>query len=166
MRLTPQITDSSPNVAMNSLTSCAGPLRTCSEALKSGASNITCAAATPANAPRSCAKRYAGTSRHDSPPSIASASVTAGLKWAPLIGPKVRISATRPAPVAMVLASKASAMLPAASRSAMIPEPTTVASKSAVPTASATTRRASGDFIAREPRPRRQRGRWTHSAAD
>ena len=39
-------------------------------------------------------------------PWTASASVTAGLKWAPEIGPKARISATSAAPVASVFASK------------------------------------------------------------
>src|SRR3569623_1884619 len=66
--------------------------------------------------------------------------VTAGLKRAPEIGPKVRISATSPAPVASELASKAKAPLPSASRSPMMPEPPTVASNSAVPTASAVAR--------------------------
>src|SRR6187402_3460152 len=62
--------------------------------------------------------------------------VTTGLKCAPLIGPNVEISATSPAPVAMVLANSAIATFPAASRSSMMPEPTTVASRNAVPTAS------------------------------
>src|SRR5688572_11060497 len=57
--------------------------------------------------------------------------------------PNIRISATSPAPVAIVLASSAIATLPPASRSAMIPEPTTTASSSAVPSPSATSRRAS-----------------------
>src|SRR5580692_11439155 len=74
------------------------------------------------------------------PPCMASASVTAGLKWAPEIGASARISATKAAPVAMELASKASATFPPASRSAMIPEPTTAISRNAVPRASVTAR--------------------------
>src|SRR5688500_12986984 len=71
----------------------------------------------------------------------ASARVTAGLKCAPEIGPNVRISATSAAPVAIVLASSAIASLPPASLSAMMPEPTTVASSIAVPSASERARR-------------------------
>ena len=65
----------------------------------------------------------------------------AGLKCAPEIGPNARMSATSAAPVASVFASSASATFPPASRSPMMPEPTTAASSIAVPTASATARR-------------------------
>ncbi len=40
-RLQPQMTESSPNVATNSLNSCAAPARTCWDAEKSGSPNIT-----------------------------------------------------------------------------------------------------------------------------
>src|SRR4051812_29932944 len=60
---------------------------------------------------------------------------------APLIGPNARISAISAPAVARVFASSASATFPPASRSAMTPLPTTVASSSAVATISATTRR-------------------------
>src|SRR6185369_5841169 len=76
----------------------------------------------------------------------ASASVTAGLKCPPEIGPNVRMRATSAAPVARVLAKRAIAVLPAASRSPIIPEPTTAASNIAVPVASATTRFGNGWF--------------------
>jgi len=59
---------------------------------------------------------YTGTSRQASPPWLASAIVTAGLKWAPEIAPKVMIKATSPAPVAIVFASNAIATLPPARR--------------------------------------------------
>ena len=51
-RAHPQITARSPKVATNSLNICAGPWRAWREAKKTGSSNITCAAATPANAPK------------------------------------------------------------------------------------------------------------------
>jgi hypothetical protein len=47
------------------------------------------------------------------------------------------MSATRAAPVAMVFSSKASETFPEESLSAMMPDPTTAASKKAVPIASA-----------------------------
>src|SRR5438105_1244661 len=75
------------------------------------------------------------------PPAAASAKVTAGFMCAPLIGPKVRISATSAPPVASALASSATARFPPARRSAMIPLPTTAASSSAVARLSATNRR-------------------------
>src|SRR5207244_2853240 len=50
------------------------------------------------------------------------------------------MSATSAAPVAMVFASSASATFPADKRSAIIPEPTTAATRNAVPRNSAATR--------------------------
>src|SRR6478672_6992106 len=69
------------------------------------------------------------------------ASVTAGLKCAPEMGPNVKIRVTSIAPVAAVLASKAMATLPPASFSPMIPEPTIAARSKPVPKASAARRR-------------------------
>src|SRR5260370_41976957 len=74
----------------------------------------------------------------------ASARVTAGLKGAPEIGPSARIKQINAAPVASVLASSAKATIPPASLSPLIPEPTTVARRKAVPRASATARRGRG----------------------
>src|ERR1700688_1647389 len=78
------------------------------------------------------------------PPSSASARVTTGLKCAPEMDPKVRIKAMRAAPVASVLANKARALLPPDRFWAMIPEPTMVASRKALPRPSAVARFARG----------------------
>ena len=64
---------------------------------------------------------YRGTLPKESPPRIASASETTGLKCAPEIGPKVRISATRTAPVAIEFARSAIATLPPESLKAAPP---------------------------------------------
>jgi hypothetical protein len=72
-----------------------------------------------------------------------SVSVTAGLKWAPEMDPNVRISANSPAPVAVEFSNSSRPALPGDSRCAAIPDPTTIASSSAVPMASAVSSRAS-----------------------
>ena len=92
---------------------------------------------------RSARRRRRRRRASGSSPRSAKARLTAGLKCAPDTGPNIRIRTTRMAPVGSVLHSSASATLPPASRCAMMPEPTTVASRNAVPSASATARRAS-----------------------
>src|SRR5688572_18210260 len=57
------------------------------------------------------------------------------------------INTTRMAPVAIVLPSRATATFPSASRSAMMPEPTTVATSSQVPRHSATARRGRSNVV-------------------
>src|SRR5262249_12563248 len=54
-RTVPQMVASRPKVAMTSLASCAKPARAWLDAKNSGSPNMTCAAATPANAPAPCA---------------------------------------------------------------------------------------------------------------
>ena len=91
----------------------------------------------PRSAPPGSRPRRAGAIS----PLSANTAVTAGLKWAPEIGPNMVISTTSMAPVASVLPSRASATLPPARRSPMMPEPMTVASSRPVPRASAANRR-------------------------
>ena len=68
--------------------------------------------------------------------------MTTGLKCAPDTGPNARISATSPAPVAVEFSSSCRPMSLGESRCAAMPEPTTTATRNAVPTASALARRA------------------------
>ncbi len=72
-----------------------------------------------------------------------------GLKCAPDTDPKARISATSAAPVAIEFSSNCRPVSPGDSRCAAIPEPTTTATSSAVPSASAVARRARSMFKAR-----------------
>ena len=67
--------------------------------------------------------------------------LTAGLKWAPEIGPRIVISTNRMALVGIVLPSSAIAVFPADNFAAVMPEPTTVATSRPVPNASAARRR-------------------------
>ena len=138
----PDDATSRPNVATNSLNIWAAPSAHVAWTRRTAVPRTWCVRPRRRRTPPRSARR--GTPAHRaqrSPPCEASASVTAGLKCAPEIGPNVRIRATSTAPVASVLASSAIATLPPASRSAMMPEPTTAARSSAVPTPSAVMRR-------------------------
>ena len=119
---------------------CAPPVRTFSEASSSGSANIACAITSRRCRRRSAPPRRTAASRGLELPPEAKTRVTAGLKCAPEIGPRIVISTTRIAPVGSVLPSSASATS-LVSVSAMMPEPTTVATSSAVPSASAARRR-------------------------
>ena len=65
------------------------------------------------------------------------ASVTAGLKCAPEIGPNVRISATSMAPGRQRVGKQRDRDVSTRERSPIMPEPTTAASSNAVPSPSA-----------------------------
>ena len=74
-------------------------------------------------------------------PTNQSAAETTGLKCAPETGPNTRIRTASPKTVAVLFSSSCSPTLPAESRSAAIPDPTTTVTSSPVPTVSASSRR-------------------------
>ena len=86
---------------------------------------------------RSARRRRRRRRRSSMPPKRRSARVTTGLKWAPDTGPKARISATSPAPVAVEFSSSCRPTSSGDRRWAEMPEPTTMATRNAVPTSSA-----------------------------
>jgi hypothetical protein len=139
----PKIVSSNPNVAMASASHCPAPAREVIENCHTGNSNMRWTAHTPATAPMICEAMYPAAIGHGSSRRNANARLTAGLKCAPESGPKIRISTTKIAPVGMVLHRSASATFPPESLSAMMPEPTTAASRNAVPSHSAKMHRAS-----------------------
>ena len=136
----PQMTDSKPNVATNSLRSCAAPLRSCEDKAKSGNRRTSGAP----RRPRRRRRRPGRPRRRALAPweaaLQASASVTAGLKWAP--GSRAERQDERDEGRAgrERVREERDRDVPPASRSPMIPEPTTVASSSAVPAHSAAIR--------------------------
>src|SRR5271168_1235060 len=87
---------------------------------------------------------YAAESDHESFPRKAWMNDTVGLKCAPLRGPRSAINVANTATVAPVLAISATARFPPARRSAMTPEPTTVAASNKEPKPSANNRRGRG----------------------
>src|SRR5207248_10522260 len=107
-----------------------------------GRPNIAWARIAPVQQPSTWTTAYAPASCQDSALRTAWTSDTAGLKCAPLTGPKSAISVASTATVAPVFARSATAALPPASRSAMTPEPTTVAASRSDPIASADRRRS------------------------
>ena len=130
-----------PKVATNSDPYCAIPDRICAEVCQTVCSNIRCAKTVPHRPPIICQIAYSAAIFGVISPRRAKAKLTAGLKCAPDSGPRIVINTTRIAPVAMVLPSKAMATLPPASCSAMMPDPTTVATSIIVPNHSANNRR-------------------------
>src|SRR5271154_1373785 len=87
---------------------------------------------------------YAAESVHASFPRKAWMNDTAGFRCAPLKGPRSAINVANTAIVAPELAINATARFPPARRSAMTPEPTTVAVNNKEPKPSANNRRGSG----------------------
>ena len=101
-----------------------------SETSTAGRSNIRLASDGADHAADAAARRGrprpAGWSRRRS---TRSTRVTTGLKWPPETGPKARISATRPAPVASAFSSSCRPTSCGDSRWAAMPEPTTAVTR-------------------------------------
>ncbi len=143
-RTTPRITSSSPKVATTSPSQSARRSTGCGWTRSTaGSSNMRLATIAPTHAPATCAADVHAARRAVAmPPSTRSARVTTGLKCAPDTGPSARISATSAAPVAIEFSSSCSPTSSGERRCAEMPEPTTTATSSAVPDASAVARRA------------------------
>ena len=94
------------------------------------------ASTTPRQQPTTWARTYAAAAKVVIAPKKRSARVTTGLKAA-LTGPRARMSATSTAPVMTAFSSSCRPMSSGLSRWAAMPDPTTVAASSALPTSSA-----------------------------
>ena len=127
----------SPKVATPSASHCPIPVLAFVETCTKSMSNIAWASTAPVKPPATWTMMYNAAVAASISRRTRNAAVTAGLKCAPEIRPSMVINTARMAPVASVLPSRATASLPSARFSAMIPEPTTVASSSSVPRASA-----------------------------
>ena len=156
---------SRPSVATTSPSQSPPLERECVDHDTASRSNIRLATTAPDMPPAICAATYAATARTSRPPNTASASVTTGLRWAPDTGPNARMRATSPPAVAAAFSNSWRPVSCGDSRCAAIPEPTTTATRNAVPQNSARARRASGgrinstdvDFGRRGGRPSRRR---------
>ena len=131
------MTHSKINVDKNSLNQMPAPFLGLVEVCKMLKPKIKCVVQTPAIAPLNCAAKYINNDCRLIAPARQNIKLTAGLKCAPEIGPSKVISTYNPQPVAMLLPNKATAALPAPNVSPIMPEPVTIANKSAVPMNSA-----------------------------
>ena len=128
-----------PAVATTSPSQRPRPPRSVVDRLTAGSLNIRFATTTPTSPPKSCAPTSVIAWRPGSAPVRRSRAVTTGLNAADT-GCRAMISAASAAPVANAFSSSCSPTSLGDSRCAAIPEPTTAATRKAVPTSSATAR--------------------------
>jgi len=134
-----------PKLAMNSLKS-RGDTAKCVENEYKCNPNIRCATTAPAILPANCC--YVRRNfLQGSPRSMASRSVTAGLRGALEIGPKVRMRATSATPRCDGLRQQRDGYLSVGKAITMMPEPPTAATRNAVPGKWDARRRRTGGVI-------------------
>jgi len=144
-RTTPKMTSRRPMVATTSLTHRPAPLRAWVDNSTAGNENITLATTAPTTPPSTWATQYTEASAVLRPPNTRSARVTTGFRWAPDTGPRARMMATS-APAVATAFSNSCRPTSRESVDAAMPDPTTAMTSNAVPTASATARRASPEW--------------------
>src|SRR5437763_2160769 len=146
-RAMPNTTSTSPAVATISPNHSPPPERVLVDHSTAGSEYMRLTSIAPQIPPEICSGMYASRSRRLIPPKNASARLTTGLRCAPDTAPTARMIAIRPAAVAAEFSNSCSPTLPGDSRCAAMPEPTTTATRRAVPRNSATARRARSDRI-------------------
>ena len=163
VRVSAPMIHSSPAVATTSPSSRFAPVRSFVEISSAGRPNIRLASIAPVMAPATWAGMYAAPSPTAISRRTRATAVTAGLKWAPEIGPNVQISRPRTITVASMFISSCT---PTSSVRvvAMIPDPTTAVTRIIVPRYSASTRRVAGVRVMSTPPPRGC-ARWSRTAS-
>src|SRR6185437_15108279 len=88
-----KITNNSPRVAITSERKWAPEARWCVERLTAGVENMRLASTAPPMQPATWVGMYAAAAVQRTPPRAASTSDTTGLRWAPEIGPNIKMMA-------------------------------------------------------------------------
>ena len=135
-----KITKTSPIVAITSENHKAPDDRSFVDQFTASSSNMMFAIIAPTHPPMICTIEYNTNSRFVSPPNNRVTRETTGLKCAPEIGPRAKIKAISPPVVAAAFSSNCKPTSLGERRCAMMPEPTTTATKKAVPIPSANKR--------------------------
>jgi len=135
-----KITTTSPIVAIISENHKAPDDRSFVDQFTASSSNMMFAIIAPTQPPTICTIEYNANSLFVNPPNSRVTNETTGLKWAPETGPSAKIKAISPPVVAAAFSSNCKPASLGERRCAMMPEPTTTATKKAVPTPSARSR--------------------------